>query len=384
MSPPFLIIGNPENRRIAAFQDALTGLQLSPGHVVAYVDILANRTSLSAHLKPGMILRIESPGENFDVERGLLQMGIAEAESEGTPVISAREISKQSFDRGLILHPRQAYLGFRKLLRQLADEIATVPDLRLMNVPSDVEVMFDKRQCYERFQKQGVPVPPSLGPVACYEELVARMQDTGEQRVFLKLANGSSASGVVAFYRGASHSVAITSAEMVRDGGNPRLYNSLNIRCYTRQRDQKELIDTLCREHVHVERWLPKLVLDQHGNLDLRIVVIGGEARHWVIRQGRSPLTNLHLGNRRGNREQFLERIGMDRWNALKQTCIQVMESFPESLYAGVDLLVMPNLSDHAVLEVNAFGDLLPNVHSEGMDTYTAEIQAILSQEEGD
>jgi hypothetical protein len=43
---------------------------------------------------------------------------------------------------------------------------------------------------------------------------------------------------------------------------------------------------------------------------------------------------------------------------------------FPRTRYAGVDLLVGTSLRRHAVLEVNAFGDLLPNVFHAGQDTH--------------
>jgi hypothetical protein len=45
------------------------------------------------------------------------------------------------------------------------------------------------------------------------------------------------------------------------------------------------------------------------------------------------------------------------------------MSIFPKSLYAGIDLLLMPGLRKPAILEINAFGDLLPNVLHNGLDT---------------
>ena len=54
-----------------------------------------------------------------------------------------------------------------------------------------------------------------LGSVGSYEELLARMRDAGCSRVFVKLAHGSSASGVVAFQRAGARARAITTVEMV-------------------------------------------------------------------------------------------------------------------------------------------------------------------------
>jgi hypothetical protein len=43
-------------------------------------------------------------------------------------------------------------------------------------------------------------------------------------------------------------------------------------------------------------------------------------------------------------------------------------------------VLVSPDLESHAVLEVNAFGDLLPRVLHQGVDTYTLEIQEMMKK----
>jgi hypothetical protein len=53
---------------------------------------------------------------------------------------------------------------------------------------------------------------------------------------------------------------------------------------------------------------------------------------------------------------------------------------FPNSLYAGIDLLIEASFRSHAIAEVNAFGDLLPGIMHEGHDTYGAEIATLLSQ----
>ena len=165
--------------------------------------------------------------------------------------------------------------------------------------------------------------------------------------------------------------MAITSAEVVQIGGRTLLYNSLKVRSYRDPATITRLIDTLCRERVHVEEWLPKASLGE-GCFDLRVVVIDGEPRHTVVRQGRSPITNLHLGNRRGDLTLLRERLGPDRWLEIEETCRRTAALFPTTLHAGIDLCLTPDWRRHAVLEVNAFGDLLPGVLSDGADTCTA------------
>jgi hypothetical protein len=106
-------------------------------------------------------------------------------------------------------------------------------------------------------------------------------------------------------------------------------------------------------------------------------VVIAGKARQRVVRLSRHPLTNLHLLNGRGSPEAVASRMGEAGWADALDACERVMKvALPRSLYAGVDLAVAPNFRGRSVLEVNAFGDLLPGVLHEGLDTYAAELSA--------
>jgi glutathione synthase/RimK-type ligase-like ATP-grasp enzyme len=52
--------------------------------------------------------------------------------------------------------------------------------------------------------------------------------------------------------------------------------------------------------------------------------------------------------------------------------------AFPNSLHAGVDLLMTPGYRRRFILEVNAFGDLLRGVSDRGLSTHDAEIDELL------
>jgi hypothetical protein len=379
--PPvqFVVIGNPENRRIEYFQAALCGHGLLPARVVSYVDLLSNRRSFPDDLGPNSVVRIESPGENFHVYKKILLAGADAASEEGCPTIERDAIRHLEFDRGLILYPRQWYLGYRVLLGHLSDLLATIPNVRLLNQPDDIIAMFDKEICHARCHRAQLPVPRALGPVRSYDELTTRMNEAGMQRVFVKLANGSSASGVVAFSNIGGRPAAITSAEVVANDRQIRIYNSLKVRCYREPAMIVRLIDALCRERVHVEEWLPKASLSC-GAFDLRIVTIDGEPRHTVVRQGRSFMTNLHLGNRRGDIDCLLDRLGADRWHEIQDTCRRSASLFPGTLHTGVDVCITPGWRRHAILEINAFGDLLPGILNDGLDTYSAEVASVLKR----
>jgi D-alanine-D-alanine ligase-like ATP-grasp enzyme len=91
-------------------------------------------------------------------------------------------------------------------------------------------------------------------------------------------------------------------------------------------------------------------------------------------------MTNLHLGNERTNLDVLLTKVKPDNWEEMKRTCEAAAALFPNSLYCGIDLLIRPDYQQHAILEINAFGDLLPGTTWNGFDTYTSEVQAMLKK----
>lgn len=373
--PRFVVVGNLENRRVSLFQAALARAGITPARVVAWIDLLTGRDALERAVTEGAMVRFESPGEDFAVEREILALGAGVEEEGGAPRITAEAARRLPEDRGLILHPRQWYLGFREALRQSARALDACPPHARMNEPDDIAVMFDKRLCHAACERGGVPVPRALGAVGSYDELRARMEERGVHRVFVKLCSGSSASGVVALEVRAAGVKAETSVELVRGDGEIRLYNALRVRRYTEIADVRAIVDRLSLEGAQVEEWIPKACVAGRA-FDVRIVVIAGAARHVVVRTSAGPLTNLHLGNRRGDAAEAREQVGEDRWAAALRSAEQAARLFPGALHAGIDLAIASSLRSHAVLEINAFGDLLPGVLDQGQDTYAAEIAA--------
>lgn len=377
---PFYLLGSSGCRRVARFQQALAALELPAATLIPWTEFLSGRIELFDLLPAGAVMRVESPGTDFEAERMLLALGAETADEEAEYArISPGAALLLEADRGRIIAPRQWYLGFRCALQRVERQLACCPEHVRMSEPADIAVMFDKPVCQQQLHAAGVPVPRSLGMICSYNDLMARMQQAACRRVFVKLAHGSSASGVVAYRtQGAQHQ-AITTVEMARHNGRLMLYNSRRIRVYRESEEIVELIDALCRHRACAEEWIPKASLDGH-TFDLRVVVIAGMARHTVARLSHTPLTNLHLLNQRRSREFIEERLGADVIEPALHTCERALRCFPRSLYAGVDLLFAPGLRRHAVLELNAFGDLLPGTLHAGQDTYATEIVAALER----
>ena len=77
-----IIIGNSGNRRTTGLQAARTRLGLPPALVLNYIDVLQGNASLSSvaqslgqELEEPPLLRLDAPGEHFEVERELIALG---------------------------------------------------------------------------------------------------------------------------------------------------------------------------------------------------------------------------------------------------------------------------------------------------------------------
>jgi glutathione synthase/RimK-type ligase-like ATP-grasp enzyme len=380
----FVLIANPDSRRVTLFQQALARLEQSPARVVAYSELLNGRAHLSDWVRPGDVVRIESPGRDWDVEKQILLAGAEETEKEilrgGIEWISRQTLNAMSFERGRILSSRQWYLGWCKTLRDIQRQLADCPPHHLMNGIRDIALMFDKPRCQQILSDHGVNVPVVLGTPSCFDELREWMKQRNCGRVFIKLAHGSSASGVVAYRTNGHRHQATTTVETLRCSNELRLYNSRRIRVLDDLQEIAQLVDALCRHRVHVEEWIPKAGFAGR-TFDVRVVVIDGQAQHSVMRLSRSPMTNLHLLNERAGTQELRSRIGENAWQAAMKSCEAAMSGFADSLYGGIDLLFTPDFKRHFVLEVNAFGDLLPATLWNGMDTYETEVRAMMHGE---
>ncbi|WNE99827.1 STM4014 family protein [Streptomyces luomodiensis] len=357
----FAVVGNPGNRRVEMFTDAALAAGLPAPRVLAWHDVLTG----GAAFEPGETVRIDSPGEDEEVE-WLLRGALDLTRVEGTA---------------------RWYARFTEAVRGIAAAARTA-GATLLDDPGELAVLFDKRLCHGVLERAGVPVPPSptsgpqAPPVRGWEDVRAALGTSGMRRAFVKLAHGSSASGVLAVETAGPGRVrATTSVERTEDG---RLFNSLRVRRYDTEAEVASIVDRLAPDGLHIERWLPKASQGKRV-ADLRVVVVAGRATHAVVRTSRSPMTNLHLGGVRGDlaaARAAAEEAGVS-WGEVLGIAERAAEQFPDTLCVGVDLLPGLRWRRFAVGEVNAFGDLLPRLTglagsgAEGLDTYAAQVAAV-------
>lgn len=330
---PLTVVGNPENRRITQFLAATAAVGL-PTRVLSWTDVLADRLPDRVGL-----VRIDSPGEHAEVDGGLRRLGGGD---------------DRPLDHGELVDLAGWYAGLLRAVARVTDLPGAAPDTSV----HDLAVLFDKRLTRACLAAAGVPIAAAGPPLE-------RVLDS-PGRWFVKPAHGSSASGVLAIEVGRGRVHAVGPVE--RDGR--RLFNTLRPRTYRGRAEVATLLELLADSGPMItERWFSKVTLDGRS-LDLRIVVINQVARHTVVRTSRSPITNLHLGNARGDLAAVQDRLGRDGWARAQQVSEQAAACFPDTWTVGVDLMISPQWNDFAVAEVNAFGDLLPGVVVDGRGTY--------------
>lgn len=301
-------------------------------------------------------MRLDSYGENAEVLDALVRLGGAAPTTH--------------VEHGALALTEEAHRGWSTLLGWLGQ--SGIPREAWLCPPDVVGVMFDKWQTHLRLAEVGVARPESWLLPPSWPALREVLPEQG--RWFLKPLHGSSGSGVCAFRWHRDRMQLTAPIQLVRDSEGVQLFNSLRVRTFARPRDIGDILGDLLPAGMIGEAWLPKARVGGR-ELDLRVVVIAGEARHLVVRTSRHPITNLHLGNQRGDVDELVSAHGGEAVEGCRRLAERAMEAFPEALFAGVDVLLGRD-GRPWVLEVNAFGDLLPGVTHRGEDTALAILRA--------
>lgn len=363
-----IVIGNSANRRVTMFQEALVAQGHSPARIVDWIDLC--EPGAPAELLAGYdLVRIDSAGEDSAVERAMIRRGEAAARGEKVSVVHPKKLALIPDQVGRILYPRQHHLGF---LAVLAEIEAATTKARVLPPPMAIRELFDKRAASERWRGLGIPMPEALPLIREPEELRAAMEARGWPSVYVKLTSGSSASCLAIFTRSDDGEEITTTVE---DTGRAR-YNTRKLQHLTTREEINRLLGFILAEGAQVERAIPKAQIDGRY-FDLRVLAIDGETPFTVMRMSEHPITNLHLGGTRGDVAALRELISATAWDAAMASCVAVQRA-TGAFHVGVDLMFEPNLTDHRVIEGNAFGDLLPNLERDGLDVYGWQIKRLL------
>jgi hypothetical protein len=358
MPSRMVLVGQPGQhpsgqRRTQGLRAALARQGLPPPRVFDYASVLASPDDFLDAAAHATAVKLDSPGGDDEVHAAFVRRGVSLADG-------ARPSPRA---HGELVDAHLRFLGFADLLQSLA---RALPAARWLNAPGDILRMCDKWRCQQALEAADVDTPLPLGLIEGYDDLQARLDATGHDRVFVKARHGSSAAGVVAYRRHRDgRAMACTTAEVRHVEGRTRLFNRLDVQRYTHADGIAPLIDALARQGAYVEAWVakPRASTVHAEHFDLRVLASSGEARQRVARLSDGPMTNLHLGNRRDRVERLLDAAAIARVERAVRTA---SAAFADSRCIGFDLIP---LRDRCMfLEANAFGDDLQDTTWQGHD----------------
>ena len=353
MCRPWILIGNPENRRIGSFVKALANQGAPLRAVVAWSELLKDPWRLARLSDEPAWLRVESTGENAQVQHQLLELG---------------GVSGATLRRGQIVAPTAAHRGFLRALDNLGEVLTTRPHWIPLASPAAIAGVFDKTMFHGWATELGVPLPERIDADSV-EQLFAAVQ--GQARsVFVKLRYSSSASGIAVYRHGPPARLLTT----VREVGG-RYFNSLRVQRIHQPERIRALLGWLIEEEgAQIEWAVPKARLE--GALfDCRVLMVAHEPAFVVVRHARHLITNLHLGGWRGSVDALRATCPPEIWEQAMRDCQTVSRAYG-GLHLGLDVIFEPRFRGYRILEANAFGDLLPGLVLHGRNVYEHEIAA--------
>lgn len=356
-----ILIGQADHRRtrylLAAAESRTPGLAAAID-VIDWSELLRDPDAVVARLREhGQHgAKIDSPGDSTPLRDALIRHGWRCGGERGPP--------PAPLAHGEFAHQSLWFAGFADILHRLE---AASPDIVWFNAPHGILAMCDKLECQRRLGAISAQTPTLLGLVEGHAALRERIDAAGTDRAFLKARYGSSAAGVVAYRRNRDgRECAYSSAELVRENGAVRLFNTLRPKRYTDSREIAALIDAIAMQGAYAEAWVSKPRTVGGAHFDLRVVCTAGEPRQWVARIATHPMTNLHLGNRRTTVDDVLDAEAKRR---IVRAVRHAAGAFPYATSIGFDLI--PTRERVVAIEANAFGDLLPGATAwDGAGTY--------------
>src|SRR5262249_50930361 len=147
MRPPrYVILANPDSIRWETYAPELTGFWAERGvrpevEVVPWREVVprdGHLDHLGAFDRPAVV-RLESPGRDWEVARQLLAAGAREEPAEaGTDWLAL------PYQKGRLVRPGLFYRGFCRVLRGLSASFAPPPHLRLTCRPLGAPEMVGK------------------------------------------------------------------------------------------------------------------------------------------------------------------------------------------------------------------------------------------------
>ncbi len=338
-----VLVGVPDGERVRGLVGALDALGV-PSRLVSWVDAIARPEAVREALRPGDLLRVDSPADDAATSRALERLGGA----------------------GAVDRPHGGWRPGRAWFAGLTAVMRAMPDGT--HPAESVLAMTDKHACRERLQRAGIPVAPGDLAPSTPAALRAWIADHRMPQLFVKARWGSAGAGVFAWRLGGGREVLRTTLRFV-DGA---LVQAKRLHRTEDPAEIDALLAPVLADGAVVERWIPKAGVGDRC-FDLRVVVVDGAPRLRVARLSSGPITNLHLDAVRADPAALLPPATLAAVDAL---CARVGEVFRGHRSFGVDVLVDP-AHRLSVCECNAWGENVRKVTSDGLDTWALQAASL-------
>ncbi len=356
-----LVVTVPGDKRARALAAAAARAGLFEPTWIPWLDALEDPARVGAAGRPGDLLRVDSPGSDLATWRALAARG-------GLP----DEVPPGQWRPG-----RAWFAGLDAALTAL--EAATP---HLVHTHPHVRAMTDKAVCHARLEAAGVPTPPAIEAPPTVEALRDWLDDLGWHAVFVKPRWGSSGAGVLAWRRGGGRAAGREQLVTTASLHGARLLNDKRLHTYTDRAAIDHLLATVLADGALVQRWIPKAGAAPSdgagGPFDLRVLVVDGRLAQRIGRVGRGPVTNLHLDAARADPDALLAPFP-GAAERVAAASLAAAACFPGHRCVGVDVMVDAR-GRPFVLECNAWGDYLPGLLVDGLDSYDLQLRGLFPE----
>ena len=373
----YIVIADPESLRWKAFERELQLFQNETGahveaEVVSWIDLIHADGDLSSLKNPPCVdrtalVRVESPARSFEVIRALLIAG-----SHEDNCFEPSQWIDVEYEKGKLVEPGLVYVGLKRVLSRFALSVANFEPFQLLANPLHVLWMFDKNETSRRLLDAGISTPEILNVGRQYSDSVSALSVEMQKRqwptAYVKLASGSSASGIIKVDINQDSLIGLST--MIRTGDT--FFNTRNLQSQ-KQDKLKASLDFLFQQSATVQRGIKKAQIG--GSVfDVRVIVINGRVEFTVFRQSNYPITNLHLGGFRGDWKLCRSAIPDRVWIDAMDDCVAAANLY-ETDIVGIDLMFDHGFMNHYIIELNPMGDFFPDWKNEnGQSIHRVEI----------
>lgn len=372
MKKSFLIIGDRKGKRIKTFAGCLEKAGDFYYTVLDWTELLENPEILGNFLSKSDIVKIEPPEKNTDIYRKFLKYG------NNSESVLFEEKNAGAENANIIRAPGIWFDGVKNVFGKMEKIFDNYKKTYLMCNINELLIMMDKKATYEHLSDSGYSffLPERRKDFQNYDEFFETVKNK-TAKYFIKLRCGSGSTGVLAYsYNPKTNEEKIfTSLNYLEKNGKLEFFSTYKVKIYTEKIIIKNMINWVIKNGAHIEKWLPKLTYEKYG-FDTRVFVAGKRAEYMLSRLSTTPVTNLHLKNKRKESSEFMKK---EHLKLLADASEDVMRIFDKSLYAGIDVLLSSNLKPY-IIDVNPFGDLFHNLLDSPENVYYTEIREALKE----